>query len=111
MPRTPDRCLLSKPGLAFLSASFGGGNDEVGVLSRVVTRLKDDSWNKADVVFISDGEWPTPTALVTKIQQAREGGTRFHGVQVGNIGRTGLRSICDPVHVFRDWAEVGGRSP
>lgn len=33
---------------------------------------------------------------------------RFHGVQIGNRGRTGLRAVCDPVHVFQDWATAGG---
>ncbi|HKG94099.1 MAG TPA: hypothetical protein VKA84_19470 [Gemmatimonadaceae bacterium] len=37
-------------------------------------------------------------------------GTRFHGVQIGNRGRTGLHALCDPVHVFQDWAALGGWS-
>ncbi len=94
--------------LAFLGLSFGGGNDEAGVMARVVKRLEEKDWKKADVVFVSDGEWPAPTSLVRAVEKAREKGTRFHGVQIGNRGRTGLHAVCDPVHVFQDWAAVGG---
>lgn len=49
--------------------------------------------------------WRRSTATV---KGAREGGTRFHGVQIGNRGRTGLHAVCDLVHIFQDWATAGG---
>ena len=94
--------------LAFLGYSFGGGNDETGVMRRVVELLKENDWKKADVVFVSDGEWPAPRGLVSLVESAKEDGTRFHGVQIGNRGRTGLHALCEPVHVFQDWAAAGG---
>ena len=94
--------------LAFLGFSFGGGNDEVGMMAKVVARLKGENWKKADVVFVSDGEWPAPATLVAAVKSACEVGVRFHGVQIGNRGRTGLHAVCDPVHVFQDWATAGG---
>ncbi len=94
--------------LDFLTFTFGGGNDETGVMAKVVARLKEKDWKKADVVFVSDGEWPAPASLVAAVNGAREAGTRFHGVQIGNKGRTGLHAVCDPVHEFRDWATLGG---
>ena len=94
--------------LTFLGFSFGGGNDEVGVLSKVLTRLAQEEWRKADVIFVSDGEWPAPTAVIRSVEKAREDGTRFHGVQIGNRGHTGLHAVCNPVHEFRDWASAGG---
>ncbi|NOY92822.1 MAG: VWA domain-containing protein [Deltaproteobacteria bacterium] len=94
--------------LEFLGFSFGGGSDETTVMAKVVARLKENEWSKADVVVVSDGEWPTPASLVRSVESARENGTRFHGVQIGNRGRTGLHAICDPVHVFQDWATAGG---
>ncbi len=94
--------------LAFLSQSFGGGNDEARVMARVVQRLEEKAWARADVLFVSDGEWPAPAHLRVMVENAREAGTRFHGVQIGNKGRTGLHAICDPVHVFQDWAAAGG---
>lgn len=94
--------------LAFLGFSFGGGNDEAGMMTQVVARLKDENWKKADVVFVSDGEWPASANLVAAVKSACEEGTRFHGVQIGNQGRTGLHDVCNPVHIFQDWAAAGG---
>lgn len=94
--------------LAFLALSFGGGNDETGVMEKVLRRLEEEDWKKADVVFVSDGEWPAPSHLIPRISAVRTMGTRFHGVQIGNQSRTGLHAICDPVHVFQDWVAVGG---
>jgi uncharacterized protein with von Willebrand factor type A (vWA) domain len=94
--------------MAFLSHSFGGGTDEAGMMQRVVTRLREQAWTKADVVFVSDGEWPAGARLISSVHGAKEGGTRFHGVQIGNRGRTGLHAVCDPVHEFREWAQLGG---
>jgi uncharacterized protein with von Willebrand factor type A (vWA) domain len=70
--------------LAFLGFSFGEGNDEAGMMTQVVARLKEENWEKADVVFVSDGEWPAPASLVAAVQSACEEGTRFHGIQIGN---------------------------
>jgi uncharacterized protein with von Willebrand factor type A (vWA) domain len=94
--------------LAFLGLSFGGGNDETSVMARVIARLDAESWKKADVIWVSDGEWPTPAGLVASAQHARDAGARFHGVQIGNRGKSGLHAICDPVHVFESWTAAAG---
>ena len=94
--------------ISFLGFSFGGGNDEASVISKVLARLKKEGWQKADVVIVSDGEWPARANLVRSVKAVCEKGTRFHGVQIGNRGETGLHKICDPVHVFQDWATAGG---
>jgi uncharacterized protein with von Willebrand factor type A (vWA) domain len=103
---------LSPEGIArlldFLGFTFGGGNDEAGVMARVVKRLKENDWSRADVIFVSDGEWPAPARLVAEVAEAKTAGARFHGVQIGNRGRTGLHEVCDPVHVFQAWAAVAG---
>jgi uncharacterized protein with von Willebrand factor type A (vWA) domain len=93
--------------LAFLGLSFGGGTD-IGALTRVLDRLGQGDWKKADVVVATDGEWSASSALVAAVVRAKEFGTRFHGVQIGNRGRSGLHQICEPVHVFQDWAKAGG---
>lgn len=95
--------------LVFLGHTFGGGTD-VAVLAKVAKLLHENDWKKADVVFVSDGEWGASAHLVRDVTVAREGGTRFHGVQIGNRGKTGLHAVCDPVHIFQDWAAVGGWS-
>ena len=97
---------LSADGIArlleFLGFSFGGGNDEAGMMLKVVSRLKEEHWKKADVVFVSDSEWPASANFVAEVKNARERGTRFHGVQIGNQERTSLHAVCDPIHIFQD---------
>ena len=106
------RLELSQDGIGnlldFLGLSFHGGNDEAGVLARVIKRLQESDWKKADVVFVSDGEWPAPTSLIGSVEMEKDNGTRFHGVQIGNSGHSGLHSVCSPVHVFTDWASAAG---
>ena len=93
--------------LDFLGMSFHGGTDPREVMKLVVKRLSEPDWRKADVLVASDGEWPAPRGgAVTKIRAARDAGTRFHGVQIGNRGATGLATICDPVHEFDAWVDI-----
>ena len=93
--------------LDFLGMSFHGGTDPREVMKFVVKRLSEPAWRKADVLVASDGEWPPPRGgAVPKIQSARDAGTRFHGVQIGNRDTTGLAAICDPVHEFDAWVDI-----
>lgn len=94
--------------LDFLGFSFWGGTDINGVLAQVIDRLRDDTWQKADVLMVSDGEWSCAPDRVRAAEAAREKGTRFHGVQVGYQGRSGLDEVCDHVHAFSDWLTLGG---
>ena len=95
--------------LEFLSFSFGGGTD-IGVIREVVRQLKEPTWKKADVIIATDGEWHASGDVIRAVETAKEGGTRFHGVQIGNRGQTGLHQICDPVHLFKEWSTLrGGR--
>ena len=101
---------LSPEGIAsllnFLGCSFGGGSDPAEALSRVLRQLEDGDWAKADVLLVSDGEWPAQPTVTGAVQSARARGVRFHGIQIGNRGHTGLHEVCEPVHVFTDWAGV-----
>ena len=93
--------------LEFLGMSFHGGTDPRDVMKLVVKRLSQPAWKKADILVASDGEWPTPRGgQVPKIESARDAGTKFHGVQIGNRGSTGLSAICDPVHEFDAWLDL-----
>lgn len=94
--------------LNFLGFSFGGGTDVGGVMERVVSRLKEDEWKKADVLLVSDGEWSAPASVISIVKEARNDGSRFHGILIGNHHRQGFDALCDPVHVFRDWVLAGG---
>jgi uncharacterized protein with von Willebrand factor type A (vWA) domain len=94
--------------LTFLGSSFHGGTDAVGVLARVLEKLRQEQWQRADVLLVSDGEWPAPESLVASVTQARTKDTRFHGVLIGGGGEQSMRRVCDPLHRFTEWAAVGG---
>jgi uncharacterized protein with von Willebrand factor type A (vWA) domain len=95
--------------LEFLSHSFCGGSDATGVMQQVTDRVKNNrDWKKADVLFVSDGEWSTSSHLVDQVKIARDAGTRFHGVQVGGSrSSSGLNALCDHMHYFDDWSRIG----
>lgn len=95
--------------LTFLGSTFGGGTD-VTMLTTVTERLRKEEWSKADVILVSDGEWPASQEVISAVKAAKERGSRFHGVLVGNAQSSGMRSLCDPMHVFLDWASAGGWS-
>jgi uncharacterized protein with von Willebrand factor type A (vWA) domain len=90
--------------LEFIGISFGGGTD-MGVLSLISDRLKDEAWKRADVMIVSDGEWPISDEDLHSVEQAKTDGTRFHGIQIGNSGQTGLHVVCDHVHEFSQWVD------
>jgi len=103
---------LSETGIAellgFLGFSFWGGTDADGVLGQVIVRLHEDSWKKADVLMVSDGEWSSSPDRIQSVQFLRDQGTRFHGVQIGYQNRSGLNAVCDHVHTFSSWMSLGG---
>lgn len=92
--------------IEFLGLSFHGGSDPTAVCDKILDQLRDSTWERADVLVVSDGEWRADD-LSDKVAEARKKGTRFHGVQIGSRGTSGMRAICDPVHLFNDWDALG----
>lgn len=88
--------------LHFLGFSFHGGTD-IGAVHRVLERLDNEEWTKADVLIVSDGEWRASAGLLRAVEEAKEENHRFHGVQVGSTLQSGMHTLCDPVHIFSDW--------
>lgn len=95
--------------LQFLGHSFGGGTD-IGALHRVVDKLGEPDWQKADVLLVTDGEWSPDQKLVAAITGAREAKTRFHGVQIGSTNDAPMKLICDHIYRFSEWSALLGRS-
>lgn len=89
--------------LAFLRMSFHGGTDVAEPMRRAVERLGTASWRRADVLLVSDGEFPVDAATSRRVAEARADlDARFHGLLVGG-GAASMAQICDPVHRFLDW--------
>jgi len=90
--------------LEFLACSFHGGTDVAEPLQRAIKRLHVSAWQQADVVLVSDGEFPVPEETSNIIKTAaKEQGLRTHGILVGSRYSGAMESLCNPVHRFADW--------
>ncbi len=93
--------------LAFLTFSFSGGTDVSEPLRRAVERLRQAEWQRADILILSDGEFPVPQPTVEALRRARdEHGLRVHGILIGSARREAMGALTDHLHVFTDWAGV-----
>ncbi|TNE51688.1 MAG: VWA domain-containing protein [Deltaproteobacteria bacterium] len=94
--------------LDFLRHSFSGGTEVHAPVQHALDRLALDGWERADLLLISDGLFLASNDLLQRVERAKkERGFRFHGVQVGEVDESGLEVLCDPVHVFDSWEDMG----
>lgn len=95
--------------LYLLSASFHGGTDLDWPLRIALDTLDARGWDRADLLLVSDGAFELPSGLVERFAWAREHrNARVHGLLVGVQASEAMQALCDPLHVFADWAAVGG---
>ncbi len=97
--------------LSFLRLVFEGGTDPNAALRAISERLESPDFAKADLLVLSDGRFAAlPESLIDPLRSrlARSGG-RCHGVLVGAAPDVAMRSLCDPLHRFESWGEVGGK--
>ena len=107
---TEQELSLSSDGIArlmsLLTLSFHGGTDVAAPLLRAVQRHGEEAWSRADILLVSDGEFPVPSESVSLLAEARERhGLRVHGVQIGGQDSTAMRALCDrdAFHRFSSW--------
>ena len=68
----------------FLKNSFSGGTDGEQMLAEAIRVLQTGTFEMADVLIISDFEFPIPQKQTqSKIEQNRVLGTRFYGLKIG----------------------------
>ncbi|HCH00306.1 MAG TPA: VWA domain-containing protein [Vibrio sp.] len=93
--------------LNFLTMSFGGGTDAEGPLNKALEKCDSEEWYKADILLVSDGEFPVSSGLSRKISNRREKqGLQVHGIQIGHSHYTSMSKICDPIHYFSEWVNL-----
>lgn len=93
--------------LNFLTMSFGGGTDAEGPLNKALEKCDSEEWHKADVLLVSDGEFPVTSGLSREISNRREKqGLQVHGIQIGNSHYTSMSKICDPMHYISEWIDL-----
>jgi uncharacterized protein with von Willebrand factor type A (vWA) domain len=90
--------------LEFLGCSFHGGTDVAEPIARALKRVETAKWSRADAIIVSDGEFPVPWATRGSVASARKSlHLRVHGLLIGAEQSDAMTSLCDPVHVFKDW--------
>ncbi len=93
----------------FLGQSFCGGTDIGGPLERVLERLEDNDWQRADLLLATDGEFGATRVLADRLQDVcNRSGVRVQGVLIGDRETIGLRELADEIFWVRDWRRFGG---
>ncbi len=84
----------------FLEHSFTGGTDGEQMLAEAINILRNDTYEMADVLIISDFEFPLPIEnTMDKIKNEKSLGTRFYGLKIGQYGVIGYNDILDRIWV------------
>lgn len=93
----------------FLGHGFRGGTDICGPLERVLDRLVQERWQRADLLIASDGEFgATPQTALALARAKAEQGLRVQGVLIGDRETIGMLELADDVFWVRDWRRFGG---
>ncbi|MCX7997625.1 MAG: VWA domain-containing protein [Leptospiraceae bacterium] len=80
----------------FLQMSFYGGTDATPALKEALRMLETQSYQRADVLMISDFVMNNlPTDLTDKIEKAKQNKTRFHSLVIGQSQNQTLISNFD----------------
>jgi uncharacterized protein with von Willebrand factor type A (vWA) domain len=99
----------------FMGQGFGGGTDVGAPLERALARLGEESWELADLLLASDGEFGATPEVALAVARAKEArGLRVQGVLVGDRETIGMLELADDVFWVPDWRRFGGadgRSP
>ncbi len=71
--------------LRFLATSFRGGTDPVPALEATLRRLETTAWSRADVLWVSDGVFVVPDALLGRVARLKlTHDARFHVLLIGD---------------------------
>lgn len=102
---------VSKQGISglldFLASSFLGGTDVAGPLRKAIQKVEENDWRNADVLLISDGEFPEDAALFASVAGAREKRQiRVQGLLVASHASAAMERICEPLHRFSEWQKL-----
>jgi len=94
--------------LDLMAQAFDGGTDVQTPIERAIEWVRQQAWQDADVLIVSDGEFGLTPATLAQLRQAKEQlALRVHGILIGDRETIGLVEICDALHWVRDWRRYG----
>lgn len=88
--------------LDFLGLSFSGGNDSNTPLIEGMKSLEEDRFKGADLLFITDGIWPSPDKEVIERWNMlkKEKDARIFTLVIGNNNAGGLTPVSDYTYLM-----------
>jgi uncharacterized protein with von Willebrand factor type A (vWA) domain len=97
--------------LDFLASSFDGGTDVDKPLELSLQRLEENTWARADVLMVTDGEIPGAGRSIREaLEDAQERlGLRVHALVVGDHKTPAIEELCSDIHLFDEWEAAEGR--
>lgn len=91
----------------FLAKGFRGGTDICGALEAVIAKLEDESWQLADLLIASDGEFGVTSELISRLEAVkRTVGLRVQGALIGDRETIGFLEVADNIFPI-DWRHYG----
>jgi hypothetical protein len=94
----------------FLGQAFRGGTDICGPLEKVLVKLEEARWQRADLLLATDGEFGATPAVAARLDAVKQDlGLRVQGVLIGDRETLGLLEVCDYIFSVRDWRRFGGQ--
>lgn len=93
----------------FLGQAFHGGTDICGPLERVIAKLEETAWQRADLLIATDGEFGATPEVAARLDAVKRNlGLRVQGVLIGDRETLGLIEVCDHIFAVRHWRRFGG---
>jgi len=94
----------------FLGQAFRGGTDICGPLERVIAKMEEARWQRADLLIATDGEFGATPEVAARLDAVKQTlGLRVQGVLIGDRETLGLMEVCDSIYAVRDWRRFGGQ--
>ncbi len=85
--------------IRFLQQTFHGGTDIREPFARALEKITERHWQHADILLVSDGRFPVPEHLTTKLADAQKReGLRVFGITVGHWSSSSMEAVCQMVY-------------
>lgn len=84
--------------VAFLEMSFRGGTDASAAVLTALEQMKNESYEKADLLIISDGIFgKLSSAHLSSIDKLKKKGNKFNALMIGRSFNKGALTFCNNV--------------
>lgn len=85
----------------FLENDFGGGTDINGPIKKVLPYLRQETWQTADIVIVSDGEFGVYDDTLRQLNEARQKhNVRVTGILIGNNDQS-FQQLTDKSRLYK----------